>query len=36
MMDDACCLANITTMKVGVLEEWAANAKRGDRYAELG
>lgn len=32
---DACCLANITTMKVGVLEEWAANAKRGDRYAEL-
>lgn len=32
---DACCLANITTMKVGVLEGWVANAKRGDRYAEL-
>lgn len=32
---DACCLANITTMKSEVLENMMQSAREGDRYGEL-
>lgn len=33
---DACCMANMATMKNEVFDEYMSNATSGDRYAELG